>query len=319
MPRIELMPPLGGIYNVRPEEFHNALVDENSLPDVTSFVWSTPDLPPPGSQEQERPQIAETLDALLQTYLEEADFPRLNDGLEEVYGPYSLALHADDREMSFTLGHPAPLTAALISRIQHLLRTRFPLWRVVPRYENLALGIYPDGLRVGSQLLSGQPTDDNDALQAWHDQAFAAYEARYGPLRRQLARLSPLLPASIETAITDGFAPLTAFDRHRLSDQPGRQTPILWILEPAETAQAFTLNIIANGAAMERLEDFPVDADGTILPSSENDLDHPFQLRGYLPRSPADRFDLALKRGHWPVLARATIEGVDSDQDQLQD
>ena len=315
MPRIELMPPLGGIYNVRPEEFHHALVDEATPPDDSCFVWSTPDLPPPGSQEHERPQIAETLDALLQTYLEEEGFPRLNDGLEDVYGPYSLGIHADDREMSLTLGHPGPLTARLITRIQDLLRNRFPLWRVAPHYENLSLGIYPEGLRVGPELIPGRPTDDHPALQAWHDQALASYEARYGPLRRQLTRLSALLPASIENALTDGFAPLAAFDRHRLSDQPGRQTPILWILEPAETAQAFTLKITANGALLERLEDFPVDADGTILPSTSNDDDHPFQLRGYLPRSPAPRFDLALKRGHWPVLARATIESVDSDQD----
>lgn len=321
MPRIDRMPPLGGVYNVTPEEYWIGYPEEERPEGENGydFVWSVAELPPAGSQEQERQALAKALHAAIVAALDDAGHPPYNDVLRPVFGRYAIGTYPDDREMRFFLEDPAAITPELIRRLQDLLRREFPLWRVVPQYEEQATGVYPDGVRIGGALISGDLPDGHPSFTAWSDQAQALHEAKYGPLRRQLAWLAGRLPGVLEAATRDGFAPMGAFHRSRGSGPGGAdEPPILWLLEPTATADAFTLNVTANGAELGRLEDYGVDAEGRLLPGPPGDTEAPFRLRGYVPATAAERFELKLKRGHWPVVARGSIERVIRD-DELRE
>jgi hypothetical protein len=313
MIRIETMPTLDLIYNVRPEEYASAL-SEDERPELDSFVWSVQELPPAGSQAQERVRLFPTLVKLIQDYLAEQNYPKYNDILGEVFGEYSVSEHTGDRELRFFLDLPEAITPLLLSRIQHVLRAEYPLWRVVAQYEGLQLGVYPEGIRIGEKLIPGLAQVGDPELAAWCLRAKLAHETQFGPLRRQLAELRGSVPRALPHARRQGFAPVAAYDRHRFSLTDADPRSILWVLLTHEVANSFTLNLTANGQPMEKVEHYPVSDEGVILPERSL-VNAPYELCGYLPGQPADRFEIALKRGRWPILGRARIEAVTTDHE----
>jgi hypothetical protein len=176
MPRIECLPPLGLIYNVRPEEYCMCEPDEPLEFDSDEYVWSVEQLPPSGSQEFERRDIVPALSTLIRQYLADINCPSHNEFKEEVFGQYSIGAFTSSRELRFFLDHPDVFQPELIRRVQALLADRFPLWRIVPQYNERVIGVYPEGVWLGKQagghwegdaLVHGRIRDDDREFAAW--------------------------------------------------------------------------------------------------------------------------------------------------------
>lgn len=122
-------PPMDGVYNVPAD------------PDEPYTVYQTvAELPPQEVFYRESEEIASTLRWTIAEFLRTRNIPDYNEILAEVFGNYSIGEFPSDRTMCFYIGDLNAFSPELFSTLQQDVLSRFPLWRLLAQFEELATG-----------------------------------------------------------------------------------------------------------------------------------------------------------------------------------
>ncbi|MCE3018581.1 MAG: hypothetical protein LW870_22225 [Pirellula sp.] len=180
------LPPMDGQYNVP--------ADPN---EPYTYYQSVPKLPPQKSFYRESNELASVLRNEIADFLSRHCIPEFNEILSPVFGNYAIGESPSDRTMCFNIGDLNAFVPELVLTLQKRVLTRYPLWRLVAQFEELAIGVYPDGVWFDDNIVMGSFTSDHPVYRAWFDKAREYRESRFGALARQLDFACRKIPEAI--------------------------------------------------------------------------------------------------------------------------
>lgn len=196
------LPPMDGVYNVP------------SDPDEPyTFYQTVAELPSQDAFYRESEEIASALRLTITEFLRTQNIPKYNEILAEVFGGDSIGEFPSDRTMCFYIGDLNAFSPELFSTLQRDVLSRFPLWRLLAQFEELAIGVYPNAAWLGDAPVTGAFTDDHPNYQEWLNAATVYREQRFGALARQLRCARQRIPDAIERMADEPYSLIGAFAR----------------------------------------------------------------------------------------------------------
>lgn len=257
---------------------------------------------------RERENLALRLDEVIRGYLSDTQVPPVTDTAEKVYGEFALGKFPETREMRFFLGELTCFTPEFANRLMRVVGREFKKWAVVPQYGERAFVVTVEGVDFDGERVSGSVSSDALAYVTWLDRSKEYDERTFGPLRRQLSFLRPLI-CDVAAAKPDTAVRLAAFDTFIPPFSKGGT--VLWVLAPGPS------NV---GKAAEAKADWKtaVTADGLIRPRycqeyfPSTDIPAPFHLCAFEIRVEETVLELTSKDG--TGVAYIPVGNVVSDQ-----
>ena len=200
-----------------------------------TFYQTVAELPSQDAFYRESEEIASALRLTITEFLRTQNIPEYNEILAEVFGNYSIGEFPSDRTMCFYIGDLNAFSPELFSTLQHDVLSRFPLWRLLAQFEELATGVYPDAVWLGDALVAGAFTDDYPAYQDWLNTAKEYRESRFGALARQLRYARQQIPGAIERMADEPYSLIGAFARY----QPHLDGFPVWLIHQGHRELSF--------------------------------------------------------------------------------
>ncbi|MGC3972250.1 MAG: hypothetical protein QM775_34400 [Pirellulales bacterium] len=293
-------PPMTGFYNIKPDS------DES----VYEYHLTVKKLPSQRKFLEERAAIAQRLLDVVERFLFDRSIPQYNEILAETFGKDAIGEYCDDRTMCFFVGDLDAFTPPFIHTLQSQVLGEFPLWRLEAQFEGHSIGVYPDAVWLGDQLVVGNCDEAHPAYKNWLSKAAFDREQSYGPLSRQLAYVKRRLPEASAQARVVGHAVLGVFDRYR-ADCSFRA---LWVLQ---TARDNALRVDCQWAP---IRSSAVDDEGSIFPQycpmfyPATSVDPPFWLVTYPLKGPTlSTYDL--RDSAKQVVGQITVDDPITDEE----
>jgi hypothetical protein len=214
---------------------------------------------------REREELALRLDEVIRSCLSADQIPIVNDAAECVYGEFAIGKHPERREIRFFLGEIAAFTPRLANALHSLISFEFPKWSIVPQFDDKEFTVTATGVRFSDRMVREPITKASAEYIEWLSDAREHDTKRFGPIRKQLRYLGPLLPAALKAAKCKGPQIVAAFDFYVPYFWDGN--PVVWILIEPELA-----NIGVELTPAERQRDSAVTASGFVFPKYIHDF-----------------------------------------------
>jgi hypothetical protein len=289
---------MNGLYNIRKER--------GSL---YTHYKTVARLPAKEQYEIECAGLAIALRKQIERFLDDGGFPKHNEVLGEIFGEYAIGEFPSDRTMCFFVGDLDAFSPAFLRMLQERVLRHFPLWRLVAQFEEMSVGVYPNGVWLGSEWVEGAWDETHPAFQSWLRKASTYREKRFGPLRRQLTFVEKLLPAALDRARRKGICLLACFDCY----QPHLRGHAVWLLRPGNRKRP-SLDKKIGG-----LRNSAVSARGKILPEFDqrfepySDRNPPFWVDTY-SLSPATQHVIDIKNDQDEVVEKIIVRRIVRDK-----
>lgn len=180
-----------------------------------TFYQTVAELPSQDAFYRESEELASALRLTITEFLRTQNIPEYNEILAEVFGNHSIGEFPSDRTMCFYIGDLDAFLPELFSTLQQKVLSRFPLWRLLAQFEELAAGVYPDAVWLGDALVTSPFAVDHPAYQGWLKSAKEYRESRFGGLARQLRYARQQIPIAIERMADQPFCLIGVFTRYQ--------------------------------------------------------------------------------------------------------
>jgi len=180
-----------------------------------TYYQSVPKLPPQKSFYRESNELASVLRNEIADFLSRHCIPEFNEILSPVFGNYAIGESPSDRTMCFYIGDLNAFVPELVLTLQKRVLTRYPLWRLVAQFEELVIGVYPDGVWFDDNIVMGSFTSDHPVYRAWFDKALEYRESRFGALARQLDFACRKIPEAIVNMADNPYCLIGVFDKYQ--------------------------------------------------------------------------------------------------------
>jgi len=242
-----------------------------------TYYQTVPELPSQDSFYRESNELASTLRLTIIEFLRKQRIPEYNEILAEVFGSYSIGEFPSDRTMCFYIGDLNAFSPDLFSTLQREVLSRFPLWRLLAQFEELATGVYPDAVWLGDTLVTGAFADDHPVYQTWLSAARNYRESRFGALARQLRYARQQIPDAIKEMADQPFRLIGTFTRY----QTHLEGCPVWLIHEGKRDLSFD-------DENSPVRTSAVSADGEIYPEFSNlfypktDIQPPYWLKTQL-------------------------------------